>query len=129
MTIADENARAPVDESNAEKLGCHTDITRRDFVGSALLGTGSVLLGMASPAALRTANAQTLPAPMTGLGPDWTGPGGIGDYARSNGNTLTNSLARNARKGLTQKYSAAATGNVRCSWRTGSADNRHRVSR
>jgi spermidine dehydrogenase len=24
---------------------------------------------------------------MTGLGPDWTGPGGIGDYARSNGNT------------------------------------------
>ena len=88
MTIADENARAPVDESNAEKLGCHTDITRRDFVGSALLGTGSVLLGMASPAALRTANAQTLPAPMTGLGPDWTGPGGIGDYARSNGNTF-----------------------------------------
>ena len=24
---------------------------------------------------------------MTGLGPEWTGPGGIGDYARSNGNT------------------------------------------
>ena len=24
---------------------------------------------------------------MTGLGPEWTGPGGIGDYAKSNGNT------------------------------------------
>ena len=36
---------------------------------------------------MRTANAQTMPVPLTGLGPDWTGPGGIGDYARSNGNT------------------------------------------
>jgi hypothetical protein len=26
-------------------------------------------------------------APMTGLGPDWTGPAGVGDYARANGNT------------------------------------------
>jgi spermidine dehydrogenase len=65
----------------------NSDITRRDFVGGALLGTGSVLLGMGSPAAVRTAAAQTVPMPMTGLGPDWTGPGGIGDYAQSNGNT------------------------------------------
>jgi spermidine dehydrogenase len=63
------------------------DITRRDFVGGALLGTGSVLLEMGSPAALRSAAAQTVPTAMTGLGPEWTGPGGIGDYARSNGNT------------------------------------------
>src|ERR1700732_2998919 len=70
-----------------EKLGAHTEITRRDFVGSALLGSGSVLLGMASPASVRTAAAQTTGLSMTGLGPDWTGPGGIGDYARSNGNT------------------------------------------
>src|SRR5258706_15180099 len=42
---------------------------------------------MASPAAVRTAAAQTTKLPMTGLGPDWTGPGGIGDYGRSNGNT------------------------------------------
>ena len=26
-------------------------------------------------------------APLTGLGPDWTGPGGIGDFAGKNGNT------------------------------------------
>ena len=48
---------------------------------------GSVLLGMASPTATRAAAAQTTALPMTGLGPDWTGPGGIGDYAHSNGNT------------------------------------------
>ena len=62
-------------------------ITRRDFVGGTLLGTGTALLGMASPAALREAAAQTVPSPMTGLTADWTGPGGIGDYANSNGNT------------------------------------------
>ncbi len=64
-----------------------TGITRRDFVGGTLVGAGAALLEMASPAAIKTAAAQTVPSPMTGLGPDWTGPGGIGDYARSNGNT------------------------------------------
>ena len=62
-------------------------VTRRDFVGGTLLGAGAALLGMGSPAAIRTAQAQTVSSPMTGLGPEWTGPGGIGDYARSNGNT------------------------------------------
>ena len=62
-------------------------VTRRDFVGGTLLGTGTALLGMASPAALRNAAAQTVPSSMTGLKADWTGPGGIGDYAKSNGNT------------------------------------------
>ena len=63
-------------------------ITRRDFVGGTLLGAGASLLGMPSPAAARGAAAAP-PAltGMTGLGPDWTGPGGVGDYARSNGNT------------------------------------------
>jgi spermidine dehydrogenase len=61
-------------------------VTRRDFVGGTLLGTGATLLGMASPGTIKTAGAQSA-AKMTGLGPDWTGPGGIGDYARSNGNT------------------------------------------
>lgn len=62
-------------------------ITRRDFVGSTLVGAGAALLGMASPGGIRSARAQTIPSPMTGLGPEWTGPGGIGDYAHSNGNT------------------------------------------
>ena len=62
-------------------------MTRRDFVGGTLVGAGAALLGMAPPAAIRTAQAQTAASRMTGLGPDWTGPGGIGDYSRSNGNT------------------------------------------
>lgn len=63
------------------------NFTRRDLIGGALVGAGAALLSMGSPAALREAAAQTVASGMTGLGPDWTGPGGIGDYARSNGNT------------------------------------------
>jgi spermidine dehydrogenase len=62
-------------------------ISRRDFIGSTLIGSGAALLASAAPGVLRTAQAQTMPVPLTGLGPDWTGPGGIGDYAKSNGNT------------------------------------------
>lgn len=62
-------------------------VTRRDFVGGTLLGAGAALLGNSAPGLMREASAQTIPAPLTGLGPDWTGPGGIGDYANSNGNT------------------------------------------
>ncbi|HKU80693.1 MAG TPA: NAD(P)-binding protein [Candidatus Tumulicola sp.] len=50
-------------------------ITRRDFVNGTLAGAGASLLGMPAPA-----RAQ-------GLGDAWTGFGGIGDYAVSNGNT------------------------------------------
>ena len=62
-------------------------VTRRDFVGGTLVGAGAALLGMASPATIRNAQAQTVASRMSGLGPEWTGPGGIGDYGRSNGNT------------------------------------------
>ena len=72
---------------SGEELLDGQSITRRDFVGGTLVGAGAALLNMASPAAIKTAVAQTSPMPMTGLGPEWTGPGGIGDYARSNGNT------------------------------------------
>ncbi len=58
-------------------------ITRRDFVGGTLVGAGAALLAMGPPQAA----AQTVASKMTGLGPEWTGPGGIGDYAHSNGNT------------------------------------------
>ncbi len=51
------------------------NITRRDFVNGALVGAGLSLLGMPAPA-----YAQ-------GLGEEWTGFGGLGDYADSNGNT------------------------------------------
>lgn len=60
---------------NGLALGMGADITRRDFVGGALIGSGAMLLGAASPAAAQ------------GLAPQWNGYAGIGDYARSNGNT------------------------------------------
>jgi spermidine dehydrogenase len=77
----------PKDQRVDEKLGFGAPMTRRDFVGSTVLGTGAALLGMAAPSAMRSASAQTPGLSMTGLGPEWTGPGGIGDYSRSNGNT------------------------------------------
>jgi spermidine dehydrogenase len=57
------------------RLGLDRTIVRRDFIGTALVGSGAILLGAKSPA-----SAQNL----TG---EWTGYGGTGDYARSNGNT------------------------------------------
>lgn len=64
-----------------------SNVTRRDFVGGTLIGTGAALLSMASPGAIRSAAAQTVKSPMAGLDGSWTGPGGVGDYATSNGNT------------------------------------------
>jgi spermidine dehydrogenase len=53
-------------------------ITRRDFLGSTLLGVGAALLEGLTPAQLLGASGED----------DWTGYGGIGDYRHSNGNTL-----------------------------------------
>jgi spermidine dehydrogenase len=56
-------------------LGMNQRICRRDFFNSTLLGTGALLLGSATPRHL------------LGKEDDWTGYAGVGDYARSNGNT------------------------------------------
>jgi len=65
------------------------NITRRDFTGGMLLGAGASLLGMAAPSAVwGVAPPPSRPNwPPRGMGPEWTGPGGLGDYANSNGNT------------------------------------------
>ena len=57
-------------------LGTNARITRRDFIGSTLLASGSVLLGNASPVDL-IKNSD-----------EFTGYGGVGEYSSSNGNTL-----------------------------------------
>jgi spermidine dehydrogenase len=54
----------------------NSEITRRDFLGSTLLASGAILLEGLSPAELL---AET---------DDFTGYGGVGEYSRSNGNTL-----------------------------------------
>lgn len=57
------------------------NITRRDFVGGALIGSGLPLLGMAAPiSGCAPQSSQVMSDP-------WTGYGGVGDYAMSNGNT------------------------------------------
>ena len=72
------------------------EITRRDFVGHTLVGSGAALLAAKAPGAMGQPNAmkpdqfklgRSMPMPLTGLDKSWTGPGGVGDYAIANGNT------------------------------------------
>jgi spermidine dehydrogenase len=56
-------------------LGMDQKICRRDFLNSTLLASGSALLGSLSPRQLLARD-------------EWTGYGGVGDYANSNGNTF-----------------------------------------
>jgi spermidine dehydrogenase len=56
----------------------YSNITRRDFLGATLLGAGASLLEGITPAQILAAAVDD----------DWNGYGGIGDYRRSNGNTL-----------------------------------------
>src|SRR5262249_52272981 len=72
------------DQPGDASLGLDELITRRDFLGSTLLASGAQLLAPLSPAQfLSLAPGQTLP----GAADDWTGYGGVGEYAQSNGNT------------------------------------------
>ena len=67
--------------SGDQALGMERGITRRDFLNGTLLGSGALLLNSASPVRLRAGTAATR------SDDDWTGYGGAGDYANSNGNT------------------------------------------
>src|SRR5260370_27203688 len=51
-------------------------MSRRAFLNSTLLASGSLLMTSATPLQL------------LGEEDDWTGYGGVGDYSKSNGNTL-----------------------------------------
>ncbi len=66
-----ENNRRREDKS----LGMDQPITRRDFLNSTLLASGSLL-------------TAATPLQLLGEEDDWTGYGGVGDYSKSNGNTL-----------------------------------------
>jgi spermidine dehydrogenase len=65
-------------------LGIDRAITRRDFVGSVLVGSGSALI---SPYALGQAAIAPSATNANSDAAAWTGYGGVGDYATSNGNT------------------------------------------
>jgi len=95
-------------------------ITRRDFVGGTLIGTGVALLSARAPGLLAQDAAaggyqlqlgRSMPLPLTGLDESWTGPAGVGDYAVANGDTYREVNAAHAfiRNGeLASKVAAAA---------------------
>jgi spermidine dehydrogenase len=64
----------PSSPKSADPLGLDTNIERRDFLNSTLIAAGAMLM---NPAAPQKALTQE----------EWTGYGGVGDYANSNGNT------------------------------------------
>jgi spermidine dehydrogenase len=76
-SVNKENSRADY------ALGMEHSITRRDFLNATLVASGSLLLNSLAPADLIAAHAKANPRE-----DDWTGYGGVGDYANSNGNTL-----------------------------------------
>ncbi len=90
-----------MNDKSDEKMGrakgdTPMEITRRDFVGNTLIGSGVALLSAGAPlnAMGMGTDAQpgfnlgnTMPLPLTGLDKSWTGYGGLGDYATANGNT------------------------------------------
>jgi len=89
--------------------GMNRDITRRDFLNGALAGSGAVLLSSALPQQLLARAAATTPADPTPDN-DWTGYGGVGDYANSNGNTAAVFEAgHQIRDGLFESLPASAT--------------------
>jgi spermidine dehydrogenase len=80
--------------SERRRLGLDAPISRRDFVNGVLIGAGAAMLGGASSSvapAERRARPSRASEPASGMpvaGEDtFTGYGGVGDYARANGNT------------------------------------------
>jgi spermidine dehydrogenase len=83
--------------SNSRLLGLDRNITRRDFIGATLVGSGAILLGAPAPAF-----SQGLPS-------TWNGYAGIGDYSRSNGNIASVvNAAHGIRDGLYEDKIASA---------------------
>ena len=64
-------------DAAGERLGMHEPISRRDFINGTLAAGAGLWLGGRAPNAM----SESLAADA------WTGYGGVGDYARSNGNT------------------------------------------
>lgn len=86
-------------------LGLDARITRKDFLNATLLGVGGMLVSSVAPAFARANDEH-----VTQGTDDWTGYAGVGDYARSNGNTkAVLDAAHRVRDGVYAKSIAAAT--------------------
>jgi spermidine dehydrogenase len=92
------------DNRKQKSLNSPSRISRRDFVNGSLVGAGATLLGAAGPGYARQ-SAQAAATSDT-----WTGYGGVGDYAISNGNVATvRDAAHLIRDGKTADLSRDAT--------------------
>ena len=85
MTEPNDPTAAPDHDDEPSPL--HDNITRKDFLNTALLGAGAALLGAPSPAAAIAHRLATIEGRAAAAIDPWSGPGGVGDYASSNGNT------------------------------------------
>jgi spermidine dehydrogenase len=63
--------------------GLPADISRRDFVNGTLVGVGAALVGSTAPGCAEGEAPVGVPDDL------WTGYGGVGDYAASNGNVAS----------------------------------------
>ena len=69
------------------------DITRRDFVKGTLIGSGAVLLTMPAPIMAEAKSGDKAAQLDAKAVHPWDGYAGVGDYARSNGNTESTTSA------------------------------------
>jgi spermidine dehydrogenase len=76
MRVPENDDRQHDDPREDKSLGMDQRISRRDFLNSTLLASGSLLMTSAAPLQL------------LGQEDEFTGYGGVGDYSKSNGNTL-----------------------------------------
>ena len=100
------------------RLGLDARITRRDFVNGALVGAGAAVLGASAGtvvAASGSARGRNASEPATGapaVGDDtFTGYGGVGDYARANGDTWP--VVQAAHRLRDRHYDSAALANAK----------------
>ena len=94
--------RPPRFTGEERDLGLDASITRRDFLDAALLAAGAALLRLPPPLSAQATTPRT--------NPEWEGFGGIGDYARSHGNTWDAlSVAHDLRDGKLARARERAT--------------------
>ena len=93
-------------KSRENLLGLDQNITRRDFVGNHLAAAGLAALVAPAPGCSRSSHTRA-------ISDDWTGYGGVGDYAKANGNTAAVvDDAHRIRDGLGDIGNAETTGEV-----------------
>jgi spermidine dehydrogenase len=94
--LASESSATGQRSANDKTLGMDERITRRDFLNSTLLASGAALLAPIAPGEWLRKHGSNSPflakaarngAPTAVSDDDWSGYGGVGDYANSNGNT------------------------------------------